>query len=107
MNQRPICILPIISKTIEKWIVEQLINHLCYLMHTMKFRFHVNYSTKTAINVILEKVKFSLDTFVDAVFLDLKRTFDTVDHKTLLTRLMKFNFSQWVIPWIKSYLSNL
>lgn len=41
-----------------------------------------------------------------AIFLDLKRAFDTVDHRILLSRLTKFNFSEQAITWMKSYLSD-
>lgn len=41
-----------------------------------------------------------------AVFLDLKRAFDTVDHQILLTKLSKFNFSAQALDWFGSYLAD-
>lgn len=40
-----------------------------------------------------------------AVYLDLKKAFDTVNHDILIAKLTKFNFSPNVIAWIKSYLT--
>uniref|UniRef100_A0A8C6TJ76 Reverse transcriptase domain-containing protein n=1 Tax=Neogobius melanostomus TaxID=47308 RepID=A0A8C6TJ76_9GOBI len=109
-NYRPISILPIISKILEKWVAKQLTTHLDKghtPLHPMQFGFRAKYSTESAINLFLEKVKHDLDycPVVGAVFLDLKRAFDTVDHQILLSRLTKFNFSEQAVSWMKSYLS--
>ena len=40
------------------------------------------------------------------VFLDPKRVFDTVDHRVLLTKLSKLNFSTQALNWFRSYLAN-
>ena len=41
---------------------------------------------------------------VGAIFSDLKKAFDTVDHDVLLSKLSYFNFSGDAIKWMKSYL---
>ena len=41
-----------------------------------------------------------------AIFIDFKKAFDTVNHKVLLNKLDKFNFSIGRKTWITSYLSN-
>ena len=41
-----------------------------------------------------------------AVFLDLKKAFDTVNHHTLLAKWSYFNFSADAIQWMESYLTN-
>ena len=41
-----------------------------------------------------------------AIFIDFKKAFDTVNHKVLLNKLDKFNFSIGSKTWITSYLSN-
>lgn len=110
-NYRPISILPIISKIAEKWVAQLLVEHLNKdhpLLHPMQFGFRAFHSTETAMCVLVEKIKGLLDrsACVGAVFLDLKRAFDTVDHQVLLSRLTHFNFSAHAIEWFKSYLSN-
>uniref|UniRef100_A0A3B3BZN4 Reverse transcriptase domain-containing protein n=1 Tax=Oryzias melastigma TaxID=30732 RepID=A0A3B3BZN4_ORYME len=56
--------------------------------------------------LFVEKVKLFLDKggFLGAVFLDLGKAFDTVNHSVLLTKLSKFNFSNNTVSWIESYL---
>ena len=41
-----------------------------------------------------------------AVFLDLSKAFDTIDHDSLLQKLTKVGFSSSVIDWFQSYLSD-
>ena len=63
--------------------------------------------TETAICMFLETVKSMLDSnaLVGAVFLDLKKAFDSVNHQVLLSRLTRFNFSEHAMHWLASYLS--
>ncbi len=107
-NYRPISILPIISKVIEKWISEQLIYHLNnspLSLHLKQFGFISNHSTETANCYFTEKVKepFYKGGVVGLVFLDLKKAFDTLNHKALVSVLSEFYFSQNVLELIKSY----
>ncbi len=44
--------------------------------------------------------------YVGAMFLVLKKAFDTVDHQILLKKLSYFNFSPETIQWFRSYLTN-
>ncbi len=39
-----------------------------------------------------------------AVFLDFKKTFDTVNHEVLINKLKQINISQQALNWFKSYL---
>lgn len=107
-NYRPISILPVVSKVLEKIVAEQLIEHLenNQLLHPQQFGFRQKHSTETANCFLLEQIKGSLDkgNVVGAVFLDLKKAFDTVDHCILLQKLQQFQFSAEALLWFKSYL---
>ena len=110
-NYRPISILPVVSKIVEKWVAKLLIQHLDKSnnsLHPMQFGFRAHHSTETVNCLFLEKVKGYLDksSYVGAVFLDLKRAFDTVNHEVLLSKLTYFNFSAQALNWMKSYLSS-
>ncbi|XP_061607052.1 small fragment nuclease isoform X1 [Phyllopteryx taeniolatus] len=108
-NYRPRSILPAISKVAEKWVSEQIVHYLISSspsLHAMQFGFRSKHSTEMATCLFIEKIKSSLDKagVVGAVFLDLRKAFDTVNHSVLLTKLSKFNFSRKTVSWIESYL---
>ncbi len=109
-NYRPISILPIVSKVAEKLMAAQITNYLnnsYFALHPMQFGFRANYSTEMANCYFTEKVKSLLDKggVVGAVFLDLRKAFDTLNHRIILSKLLSFNFSPHTLRWIESYLS--
>lgn len=108
-NYRPISILPAISKIAEKWVAQQIVHHVnssSFSLHTMQFGFRSKHSTEMATCLFIEKIKLFLDKggVVGAVFLDLRKAFDTVNHSVLLNKLSKCNFSYNAVSWFKSYL---
>ena len=83
-NYSPISVLSVISKVSEKWVAEQLKSCLNFghdPLHPMQFGFRTNHYTETANCFFLENIKSKLDGggVVGAVFLDLKKAFDTVN----------------------------
>lgn len=110
-NYRPVSILPIISKVIEKFVTNQLINHLNLGYHSlneMQFGFRPKHSTETTLCYFVEQLKFMLDKggVVGTIFIDLKKAFDTVNHNVLLSKLSTHNVSANAIEWMASYLHN-
>ena len=57
---------------------------------------------------MLEKWKLVLDKGynIGAIFMDLSKVFDTLNHELLLAKLNAYGFSENAIEYIKSYLSN-
>ena len=89
-NYRPISILPVVSKVAKEWIAKQPPAQLYKIntpLHPMQFRLYTNYSTETAKSKLDEGVK------IGAVFLTLKKAFDTVNHEVLPPKWSFFNFS--------------
>uniref|UniRef100_A0A8C1L0A4 Reverse transcriptase domain-containing protein n=1 Tax=Cyprinus carpio TaxID=7962 RepID=A0A8C1L0A4_CYPCA len=109
-NYRPISILPVLSKILEKIVAEQLVDHLenNLLIYPKQFAFRPGYSTEMANCYLSENIKSSLDkgNVVGAVFIDLKQAFDTVNHEVLLNKLSTFYFSKQAIAWFTSYLES-
>jgi hypothetical protein len=60
-----------------------------------------------SINITLSKFKKAIDDnkIVIAVFLDLKRAFETIDRNLLLKKLEDVGLGGSVLSWFKSYLS--
>ncbi len=107
-NYRPISILPTVSKIMEKLVAEQISSYLSsssFSMHPMQFGFRAKYSTETANCFLIENIKTLLDKggVVGAVFLDLKKAFDTIMESLCLSYLVLISHH---IHLIESYLSD-
>ena len=90
-------------------VCDQLMDHLNqghFPLHSMQFGFRKYHSTANC--YFIEQIKSSLDNggVVGAVFIDLKKAFDTVNHNVLLSKLSKFNFSCNALTWMESYLNS-
>jgi hypothetical protein len=109
-NYRPISILAPISKLLETLISTQLTAHLesNNMLHPAQFGFRKKLSCEIALTSLIEDWRYNLDSGNDiiAVFLDLSKAFDKVDHELLLTKLSYYNLDQSLLTLIKSYLEN-
>ena len=108
-NYRPISILPSISKLLEKIMYTRVMNHL--KLHNAivdeQFGFREGYSTQLAILSLLKKIIHALSNkeFCLTIFLDLCKTFDSIDHGILLNKLHHYGMRGIAFEWFKSYLS--
>jgi hypothetical protein len=109
-NFRPISVLPIVSKIIERAVYDQLYLYLTHegLLSNAQSGFRANHSTSTT---LLDAQDFVLknmdDGFVTGVlFIDLKKAFDTVNHDILIKKLKKHGIDNSELLWFKSYLNN-
>ena len=109
-NWRPITILPIPSKLLEKAIHYQLMNYFeenGYL-HGRQHGFRKQHSTLTAIHRFLRNVYDAYDRGLNTscIFVDYKKAFETLDHDILLNKLEMYGLSENSIAWMRSYLGN-
>ncbi|CAL4138853.1 unnamed protein product, partial [Meganyctiphanes norvegica] len=105
-NYRPVSILCIVSKILERAIYVQLHKHLNdnNILYEFQSGFRGSYSTDTCLINLMDHIRMliSKGNYVGMVLLDLQKAFDTVDHVILCTKLegMGIDFTEW----FKSYL---
>ena len=109
-NYRPISVLSVISKLIEKHVTKHLFGYLnkYNLLHKSQSGFRKHHSCNTALINLLDKWLKSIDEgeLVGAIFFDLRKAFDVVDHELLLKKLAAYQFSLNSLSWIKSFLTD-
>ena len=109
-NYRPISLLPVCSKLLEKCVQQQLSSHFLEndLLFPFQSGFRPTHSTQTLLLHCLDEWYKALDRkqYIGVVFLDITKAFDTVDHYMLLSKLSQLGLSPSAASWFKSYLSH-
>jgi hypothetical protein len=103
-NYRPISLLSIISKVLERCVLNHVSYHIQSNINSAQYGF-VNGKSSTAqllstLNIIGKNLVKGLQT--DVVFMDIAKAFDTVDHSKLLQKLQQFGFSGSLLLWLKN-----
>ena len=109
-NYRPISVLPVISRLFEKLVTDQLYKHMNEngQFSNDQSGFLRLCSTVTCLLKNTDDWYNGLDLgkLVGLVFIDLKKAFDTVDHKILCKKLELYGVQNRELSWFESYLTN-
>ena len=107
-NYRPISLLPVFSKVLEKIVYVSIVKYLTKndLIYCKQFGFRKKHSTGDAIKLLVSEILngWNKDMHVVAIFIDLKKAFDTVSHDLILKKISKLGISGNLLNWLKSYL---
>jgi len=107
-NYRPISVLNILSKLVERVFYNQLINYLenNKLLSEHQYGFRRNRSTCNAVTKLVDNIRQNMDEgkLTGALFMDLRKAFDTVNHACLLQKLPYYGITGAELEWISSYL---
>ena len=105
-NYRPVSLLCIISKVLERAIYVQLYDYLKsnQLFYEFQSGFRKSYSTDTCLINLMDHIRNLTfkGQYVGMVLLDLQKAFDTVDHEILCNKLEVMGINS--TKWFKSYL---
>ena len=109
-NLRPISLLPLPGKLLEKVIHTQLMEYLTdnSIIDKNQGGFRKGFSTMSTIAKVTDDIYAAMNNskLTLAVFIDFKKAFDTLNHAILLKKLTKLGLTNNAVKWIQNYLSS-
>ena len=107
-NYRPVSLLPHVSKVFERIIYKQIMSYVTNLLSDYITGFRKSHGSQHCLVKMLENWKSALDKSesVCALFMDLSKAFDTINHDLLLAKLKAYGFSKDALTLMCSYLKD-
>ena len=109
-SYRPICSLSSFSKIFEKIVYNRMLNFIekHEILSKSQFGFRKNVSTETALANFIDYVHKGLTAKhnVGAIFMDLSRAFDVMDHNILEIKLKHYGFRGTFLKFLMSFVRN-
>ena len=108
-NYRPISVLPILSKLLERHVHTNLYAYLSdnNLLYACQSGFRRHHGTDTALIKLVDELLLNLDKnrVSGLVLIDYCKAFDMVDHQILMSKLNAYGMCKNSARWFRSYLS--
>ena len=109
-NYRPISVLTSISKVFEKAIAIQITDYFIHnnFIPPNQYAYRSNHSTEHASLELVDHLVTMLDNdkVPLAIFIDLSRAFDTIQHPILIDKLRYYGLSDLALSLVSDYLTN-
>ena len=109
-NYRPISVLPVFSKVLERVMYVRLIEYLNTnkILYSFQFGFRKNHSAAMALILLVDRISKALENgdFVIGLFLDFSKAFDTINYHILFAKLHHYGIRGCLLDWFKSYLTD-
>ena len=109
-NYRPVAIVPILSKILERVVFNQMIEYLNenHLLHPNHHAYRAQHNTTTALVQMYDSWLQSVESgqLAGVCLLDMSAAFNVVDHELLLQKLSLYGLDDNILCWINSYLSD-
>ena len=104
-NYRPISLLSVISKVLERCVLRKLRDHLMSLINSAQHGFIPGRSCTTQLVEVLHYIGSILDSSkqTDMIFMDMSKAFDKVSYTALINKLRKY-IGGSLLQWFTSYL---
>lgn len=108
-NYRPIALLSVINKIVEKYIIGQMGSFLeeNNILSNSQHGFRRGRSTATALAQFTDEINGALDKQkqVGVIFIDFKKAFDTLEHEQLLEAAEECGIAGPLNKWLRAYLA--
>ena len=109
-NYRPISLLTTMSKILEKVVYTRVYTFLNAndQLYESQYGFRNRHSCDNAVGEVISHIVKNLESgkISVALFLDLSKVFDMLDHDLLLHKMERYGLRGIVLDWFRSYLHN-
>ena len=104
-SYRPISLLPLISKEMERCVFNKLFPYIVEHISCLQHGFMKNRSCVTQLLSVLQSIGQNLNKNIqtDVLYLDLAKAFDSVDHENFLKKLSSYRVTG-LLNWFNNYL---
>ena len=109
-NYRPISLTCVPCKVMERIISHEIYQHLVdnNILHPAQHGFLKGHSTNTNLLESFNDWTLSLQYkhYVNVVYIDFRKAFDTVSHEKLFIRLSSYGITGMLLKWLQNFLTN-